>query len=85
MQIDIKVHQNDIPDEIKLDDKKSLAIDSEFSGLNINRDKLCLVQLSSGNNDAHIVQLNRESYDAPNLKKILSNIIITLCQVLNNC
>jgi len=73
MQINIKLHKNDLPDEIKLDDKKSLAIDSEFSGLNINRDKLYLVQLSSGNNDAHIVQLNRANYDAPNLKKLLVN------------
>ena len=39
MQIDIKLHKNDLPDQIKLDDKKSLAIDSEFSGLNVNRDK----------------------------------------------
>ena len=69
--MDIKVWQGDIPAEIKLDDKKSLAVDSEFSGLNINRDKLYLVQISSGNNDAHIIQLNRENYDAPNLKKIL--------------
>ena len=66
--MDIKVWQNDIPDEIKLDDKKSLAVISEFSGLNINRDKLYLVQISTGNNDAHIIQLNRENYDAPNLK-----------------
>tara|TARA_Y100000591_G_C21831413_1_gene699857 strand:+ start:1701 stop:2318 length:618 start_codon:yes stop_codon:yes gene_type:complete len=73
MQIDIKLHKNDLPDEIKLDDKKSIAIDSEFSGLNVNRDKLYLVQISSGNNDAHIIQLNRENYDAPNLKKILQN------------
>ena len=73
MQMDIKVWQGDIPAEIKLDDKKSLAVDSEFSGLNINRDKLYLVQISTGNNDAHIIQLNRENYDAPNLKKILSN------------
>tara|TARA_B100000029_G_scaffold501578_1_gene575285 strand:+ start:2015 stop:2632 length:618 start_codon:yes stop_codon:yes gene_type:complete len=73
MQIDIKVHQNDIPAEIKLDDKKSLAVDSEFSGLNVNRDKLYLVQISTGNNDAHIIQLNRENYDAPNLKRILVN------------
>tara|TARA_Y100000590_G_scaffold431186_1_gene545678 strand:- start:464 stop:1081 length:618 start_codon:yes stop_codon:yes gene_type:complete len=73
MQIDIKLHKNDLPDEIKLDDKKSLAIDSEFSGLNINRDKLYLVQISTGNNDAHIIQLNRDNYDAPNLKKLLSN------------
>ena len=73
MQIDIKLHKNDLPDQIKLDDKKSLAIDCEFSGLNVNRDKLYLVQISTGNNDAHIIQLNKESYDAPNLKKLLSN------------
>tara|TARA_B100000700_G_scaffold314234_1_gene400514 strand:- start:8491 stop:9108 length:618 start_codon:yes stop_codon:yes gene_type:complete len=73
MQINIKLHKNDLPDEIKLDDKKSLAVDSEFSGLNINRDKLYLVQLSTGNNDAHIIQLNRENYNAPNLKKILAD------------
>ena len=73
MQIDIKLHKNDLPDEIKLDDKKSLAIDSEFSGLNVNRDKLYLVQISTGINDAHIIQLNRENYDAPNLKRLLSN------------
>ena len=73
MQIDIKLHKNDLPDEIKLGDKKSLAVDSEFSGLNVNRDKLYLVQLSSGNNDAHIIQLNRENYNAPNLKKLLVN------------
>ena len=77
MQIDIKLHKQDLPDEIKLDDKKSIAIDSEFSGLNVNRDKLYLVQISSGNNDAHIIQLNRENYDAPNLKKLLNNKNIT--------
>ena len=70
MQIDIKLHKNDLPDEIELDDNKSLAIDSEFSGLNVNREKLYLVQISSGNNDAHIIQLNRENYNAPNLKKL---------------
>tara|TARA_B100000579_G_C22835264_1_gene858338 strand:- start:1162 stop:1779 length:618 start_codon:yes stop_codon:yes gene_type:complete len=73
MQVDIKLHKNDLPDEIKLDDKKSLAIDSEFSGLNVNRDKLYLVQISTGNNDAHVIQLNRDNYDAPNLKKLLNN------------
>tara|TARA_B100000035_G_scaffold108485_1_gene92044 strand:+ start:2918 stop:3535 length:618 start_codon:yes stop_codon:yes gene_type:complete len=73
MNIDIKLHKNDLPDELMLGDKKSLAVDSEFSGLNVNRDKLYLVQISTGNNDAHIVQLNRDNYDAPNLKKILSN------------
>ena len=73
MQIDNKLHKNDLPDEIMLQDKKSLAMNSEFSGLNVNRDKLYLVQISSGNNDAHIIQLNKENYDAPNLKKILTN------------
>ena len=73
MQIDIKLHKDDLPSEIMLDDKKSLAIDSEFSGLNVNRDKLYLVQISTGNNDAHIIQLNRENYNAPNLKIILVN------------
>ena len=46
-------------------------------GLDVKRDPLCLIQLSSGNNDAHIVQLNRENYDAPNLKRILSDENIT--------
>ncbi len=73
MQINISLHKNDLPDEIRLDDKKSLAIDSEFSGLNVNRDKLYLVQISTGNNDAHIIQLNRENYNAPNLKKLLTD------------
>ena len=73
MQIDIKLHKDDLPDEISLDDKKSLAIDSEISGLNVNRDKLYLVQISTGQNDAHIIQLNRENYHAPNLKKLLEN------------
>tara|TARA_B100001121_G_C18658081_1_gene607454 strand:- start:1065 stop:1682 length:618 start_codon:yes stop_codon:yes gene_type:complete len=73
MQIDIKLHKNDLPDEISLDDKKSLAIDCEFSGLNVNRDKLHLIQISTGENDAHIIQLDRTTYDAPNLKKLLIN------------
>ena len=77
MQVDIKLHKNDLPDEINLDDEKSIAIDSEFSGLNVNRDKLYLVQLSTGNNDAHIIQLNRENYEAPNLVKILNDEKIT--------
>ena len=40
-------------------------------GLNVERDGLCLVQISTGNNDAHIIKLNRDTYNAPNLKKIL--------------
>ena len=69
--MDIKLHKEDLPDHIQFSDK--IAIDCEFMGLNVERDRLCLVQISTGNNDAHIIQLNKESYDAPNLKKLLSN------------
>ena len=71
MNIDIKLHKKDLPDEIAFSDK--IAIDCEFTGLNIERDRLCLLQISSGKNDAHIIQFDRENYNAPNLKKILEN------------
>ena len=69
MNLDIKLHDKDLPEQIKFSDK--IAIDCEFMGLNFERDKLCLVQISSGKNDAHIIKLERNNYDAPNLKKIL--------------
>ena len=69
MNIDIKLHKEDLPDQIALGD--NIAVDCEFMGLNVERDQLCLVQISTGNKDAHIIQLNRDSYNAPNLKKIL--------------
>lgn len=65
------LHKNDLPDDIDLGN--IIAIDSETMGLNNHRDKLCVVQLSKGDGDAHLVQLDRETYDAPNLKKVLSN------------
>ena len=71
MNIDIKLHKKDLPDEIVFSDK--IAIDCEFTGLNIERDRLCLLQISSGKNDAHIIQFDKENYNAPNLKKILEN------------
>ena len=71
MKIDIKLHKDDLPDQLVLSD--NIAIDCEFMGLNVERDSLCLVQISTGNGDAHIVKLNRKTYDAPNLKKILIN------------
>ena len=71
MNLDIKLHKKDLPDEIEFSDK--IAIDCEFTGLNIERDRLCLVQISTGKNDAHIVQLDKENYYAPNLKKVLSD------------
>ena len=69
MKIDIKLHKGDLPDQLTFSDK--IAVDCEFMGLNVERDSLCLVQISSGNNDAHIIQLDRDTYDAPNLKRIL--------------
>ena len=71
MNTDIKLHKDDLPVQIKVGDK--IAVDCEFMGLNVERDRLCLVQISTGNKDAHIIQLNRDLYNAPNLKKILEN------------
>tara|TARA_B100000575_G_scaffold226858_1_gene187498 strand:- start:371 stop:982 length:612 start_codon:yes stop_codon:yes gene_type:complete len=71
MNLDIKLHKEDLPDQLSLGD--NISVDCEFMGLNVERDKLCLVQISTGNNDAHIIKLNRENYNAPNLKKILEN------------
>ena len=75
MNIDIKLHREDLPDQMQLSD--NIAIDCEFMGLNFSRDPLCLLQISSGNMDAHIVQLNRETYKAPNLIKLLNNKNVT--------
>jgi len=71
MNIDIKLHKNDLPDDVELGNL--IAVDGEFMGLNVRRDPLCLIQISTGNSDAHIIQFNRENYDAPNLKKVLQN------------
>jgi len=71
MSIDIKLHKDDLPEDLNLGN--IVAIDGEFMGLNVKRDPLCLIQISGGNSDAHIVQLNRKTYNAPNLIKLLSN------------
>ena len=71
MNIDIKLHKNDLPDDLPL--SNVIAVDGEFMGLNVRRDPLCLIQISTGNSDAHIVQLDRKTYNAPNLTKLLSN------------
>ena len=75
MNIEIKLHKNDLPDDITLGNV--LAVDGEFMGLNVKRDPLCLIQLSSGNSDAHIIQLDRSNYKAPNLVKLLADNKIT--------
>ena len=73
--MDIKLHKNDLPDDLDLGNL--IAVDGEFMGLNIRRDPLCLIQISSGNSDAHIIQLDRVNYKAPNLIDILQNDKIT--------
>ena len=75
MNIDIKLHKIDLPDDLKLGNV--IAVDGEFMGLNVRRDPLCLIQISSGKSDAHIVQFDRSNYKAPNLVKILSDENIT--------
>mgnify|MGYP001466921834 FL=1 len=73
--MDIKLHKNDLPDDLNLGNL--IAVDGEFMGLNIRRDPLCLIQISSGNSDAHIIQLDRMNYKAPNLINVLQNDKIT--------
>ena len=65
------VHKGDLPSDIDLGDV--VAVDSETMGLIPHRDALCVVQLSAGDGDAHLVQLDRETYHAPNLKQVLTD------------
>ena len=74
MSNNIQLHKNDLPDDLKLGN--IIAVDGEFMGLNVRRDPLCLIQISS-NSDAHIVQFDRDNYKAPNLVKLLSDDKIT--------
>ena len=71
----ITVHHGDLPDNFEVGD--SIAVDTETLGLNPKRDRLCLVQLSTGDGTAHIVQLKRGQYDAPNLKKLMTDTKVT--------
>ena len=75
MSNNIQLHKNDLPDDLNLGN--TIAVDGEFMGLNVRRDPLCLIQVSSGNSDAHIVQFDRKNYQAPNLVKLLNNENIT--------
>ena len=71
MNTKIELHKGDLPENLDLG--TIVAVDGEFMGLNVRRDPLCLIQVSSGNSDAHIVQFNRDNYNAPNLVKILAD------------
>ena len=65
------LHNGDLPDDLDLG--PVVAVDSETMGLRYRRDPLCVVQLSSGDGNAHVVRLNRPEYDCPNLKRLLSD------------
>ena len=66
------LHEGDLPDGL-FEGVEAVAVDSEAMGLRFGRDPLCVVQLSAGDGDAHVVRLNRETYDAPNLKRLLGD------------
>lgn len=67
----IELHRGDLPDHVKF--TGSVAVDTETMGLNPHRDRLCLVQLSSGDGTAHLVQIAQGQSRAPNLKAMLED------------
>ncbi len=71
MSKNIQLHKNDLPDDLQLGN--IIAVDGEFMGLNVMRDPLCLIQISTGELDAHIVQFDRKKYNAPNLKRLFED------------
>jgi len=64
-------HLHDLPDGIQFTD--SVAIDTETQGLSLERDQLCVVQLSAGDGDAHVIQIDRTKFECPNLKALLED------------
>jgi ribonuclease D len=71
----IKLYKGDLP--AGLDFGPAVAVDTETLGLVPRRDKLCVVQLSSGDGHAHLVQLDRSTYDAPHLKALMADRGVT--------
>lgn len=67
----VHYHKGDLPADIDLG--PIVAVDTETLGLSLTRDMLCVVQLSAGDGDAHVVQMNRADYDCPNLKRVLAD------------
>lgn len=67
----ITLHHEDLPDGLDLG--KTVAVDCETMGLNLLRDRLCLLQLSAGDGSAHLVQFRDGTYDAPNLKRLFAD------------
>ena len=71
--MNIKIFNNDLPPDLNLSDEKEVALDNEALGLVLGRDPLTLVQIGLKSQDYYLIKLNRKNYDAPNLKKFLSN------------
>ena len=71
MSNNIQLYKSDIPENLNLGN--TIAVDGEFMGLNVRSDPLCLIQISSGNSDAHIVQFDRSKYNAPNLIRLFTD------------
>ena len=69
------LHKGDLPDNITF--SGSVAIDTETMGLVTARDPLCVVQLSAGDGNAHVVQIDRSNFDAPNLKRLMTDESVT--------
>ena len=67
----VHYHKGDLPADLDLG--SLIAIDTETLGLSLTRDMLCVVQLSAGDGDAHVVQMDRPGYDCPNLKRVLAD------------
>ncbi len=71
----IHYHIGDLPDDVTFGD--AVAVDTETQGLNPHRDRLCVVQLSSGDGSAHLVHFPEPVYDAPNLKRLIADPAVT--------
>ncbi len=71
----ITLHQGDLPGDLDFGD--IIAVDTEAMGLNNHRDRLCVVQLSAGDGTAHLVRIEKDRYDAPNLKALLGDPAVT--------
>jgi ribonuclease D len=71
----IELHEGDLPDTVKFG--PAVAVDTETMGLNPHRDRLCLVQMSGGDGNCHIVRLKKGQYEARNLKALLADPAVT--------
>ena len=71
----IELHEGDIPSSVSFGD--SVAVDTETQGLDLGRDRLCVVQLSEGDGVCHLVQIRAGEYDAPNLKALMADTAVT--------